>query len=72
MTNKNRIVIYTGIKHDLQRRSNEHKKKEGFSYTKRYKLTKSIFYKSFSRIDDAIAVEKKIKASSRTKKIELI
>lgn len=72
MTNKNKTVIYTGVTNDLQRRISEHKNTEGYSFTKRFKLTKLVFYESFSRIYDAIAAEKKIKAGSRAKKIELI
>ena len=31
-----------------------------------------VYYESFSRIDDAIAAEKKIKSGSRAKKVALI
>ena len=72
MTNRNKTVIYTGITNDLNRKVQEHKNKEGTSFTKRYNLTKLVFYESFERIYDAIAAEKKIKSGSRAKKIKLI
>ena len=72
MTNRNKTVIYTGLTNDLRRRVQEHKSKRGCSFTKKYNLTKLVFYESFSRINDAIAAEKKIKSGSRAKKIELI
>jgi len=72
MTNKNKTVIYTGVTNDLGRRINEHKNGHGSSFTKRYKLTKLVFYEPFSRIHDAIAAEKQIKAGTRAEKIELI
>jgi len=72
MTNRNKTVIYTGLTNDLRRRVQEHKDKNGSSFTKKYNLTKLVYYESFSRINDAIAAEKKVKSGSRAKKIELI
>ena len=72
MTNRNKTVIYTGVTSDLQKRAQQHKDKKGSSFTKRYNLTKLVYYESFSRIYDAIAAEKKIKSGPRAKKIELI
>ena len=72
MTNRNKTVIYTGMTNDLRIRVQEHRDKNGSSFTKRYNLTKLVYYESFSRIYDAIATEKKIKSGSRAKKIALI
>jgi putative endonuclease len=72
MTNRNKTVIYTGLTNDLGRRVQEHKDKKGCSFTKKYNITKLVYYESFNRIYDAIAAEKKIKSGSRVKKIELI
>ena len=72
MTNRNKTVIYTGVTNDLSRRILEHRSKEGSSFTKRYNITMLVYYESFSRIDDAIAAEKKIKSGSRAKKVALI
>ncbi len=72
MTNPNNTVIYTGVTNDLEIRTQQHKVKIGFSFTRRYNITKLVYYESFGRIRDAIAAEKGIKAGSRAKKIELI
>ena len=72
MTNRNKSVIYTGVTNDLKRRVQEYKDKKGGSFTKRYNINMLVYYESFGSIYDAIAAEKKIKAGSRAKKIELI
>jgi putative endonuclease len=40
--------------------------------TKKYRVTKLVYYEIFSHISDAIAREKQIKGGSRQKKIDLI
>ena len=72
MTNRNKTVIYTGVTNDLRKRVQAHKDGKGSSFTKRYNIIKLVYYESFSRIYDAIAAEKKIKAGSRAKKIKFI
>jgi putative endonuclease len=72
MMNKNNTVIYTGVSGDLQKRVYEHREKLVDGFTKKYNLSKLVYFEVFDRIDDAIARERQIKAGSRTKKIELI
>ena len=72
MTNANNHVIYTGVTNDLDRRLFEHKNKTTNSFTARYNIKKLVFFESFNNIHDAFSAEKKIKAGSRAKKIELI
>ncbi|MBN1973669.1 MAG: GIY-YIG nuclease family protein [Sedimentisphaerales bacterium] len=72
MTNRNKTVIYTGVTNNLQRRVQEHRDGKGSLFTKKYNLTKLVFYETFERIYDAINAEKKIKAGSKARKIELI
>ena len=72
MTNKNNTVLYTGMTNNLLRRSWEHKSKLYASFTKRYNITKLVYYETFNNPTDAIKREKQIKAGSRKKKIELI
>ena len=72
MTNRNKTVIYTGVTNDLRKRVRQHKDKKDCSFTKRYNITKLVYYESFGSIHDAIAAEKKIKSGSRAKKIALI
>jgi len=72
MTNSNKTVIYTGVTNNLRRRIQQHKDKKDSSFTKRYNITKLVYYESFNSIHDAITAEKKIKSGSRAKKIALI
>ncbi len=72
MTNTNNTVLYTGITNNLQRRVLEHKSGTGSGFTKKYNVTKLVYYESGNDVNIAIAREKQIKAGSRKKKIDLI
>ena len=73
MTNRFNTVVYTGVSNNLEKRVKEHKEqKNKNSFTSRYKINKLVYYETFKYIDQAIAREKQIKASSRKKKEELI
>jgi len=72
MTNKLNTVLYTGVTNDLVRRVYEHKEKLIDGFTKRYKLTKLVYYEVFADIENAIQREKRIKGILRRKKIRLI
>ena len=72
MTNFNNTVIYTGVTNDLKRRVWEHKTKKGSAFTRKYNITKLVYYEDFPHMIEAIAAEKKIKAGSRAKKSKLI
>ena len=72
MTNRNDSVIYTGVTSNLQKRVYEHKNKTVKGFTKKYNITKLIYYEVLDGIEEAILREKQIKAGSREKKILLI
>ena len=72
MTNKNNTVLYTGVTSNLKKRVYEHKEKLIDGFTKRYNLTKLVYYEICDEVYSAIAREKQIKAGSRQKKIMLI
>jgi len=72
MTNKNNRVLYTGITNDLKRRVYEHKEKLVDGFTKKYNVLKLVYYEVLEDPENAILREKKIKAGSRQKKIDLI
>ncbi|MBI4653489.1 MAG: GIY-YIG nuclease family protein [Nitrospirae bacterium] len=72
MTNKSNTVLYTGITNDLKRRTYEHKEKLVEGFTKKYNITKLVYYEIFKDVELAILKEKKIKGGSRAKKIKLI
>jgi putative endonuclease len=72
LTNKHNTVLYTGITNDLKRRVYEHKEKLVKGFTKRYNITKLVYYEVFDDPENVILREKQIKAGSRQKKIDLI
>ena len=72
MNNANNTVLYTGVTDNLERRVRQHKDKKASSFTAKYNVTKLVFYERFDRIYDAIGAEKRIRAGSRAKKIQII
>ena len=72
LTNKANRVLYTGVTSDLVGRVWQHKAGEGEGFTKKYNVTRLVYYEMFDDVRLAIAREKQIKAGSRQKKIELI
>ena len=72
MTNKGNTAVYTGVTSSLKRRVYEHKEKLVDGFTKKYNITKLVYYEVFEDIENAILREKKIKGGSRRKKIELV
>jgi len=71
MTNKSK-TLYTGITDNLERRVYEHKEKLFEGFTKRYNITKLVYYEVTSDVRAAIKREKQIKGWLRRKKIALI
>ena len=72
LTNKNNSVLYTGLTNSLMRRVWEHKSQLIGGFTKKYNVTKLVYYESFNSPTDAIKREKQLKAGSRKKKLSLI
>ena len=72
LTNGYNSVIYTGVTSDLKRRIFQHQQKEVEGFSKRYNLTKLIYYEIADSIESAIVREKQIKGLLRKKKIALI
>jgi putative endonuclease len=72
MTNKRNTVLYTGVTNDIRRRVYEHKEKLVEGFTKKYNITKIVYYEVFDSIENAVLREKQIKGGSRQKKIDLI
>jgi putative endonuclease len=71
MTN-NSETLYVGISNNLERRVYEHKKHLINGFTKKYNITKLVYYEISNDILSAIAREKQIKGWRRSKKIDLI
>ncbi|MCW5839408.1 MAG: GIY-YIG nuclease family protein [Anaerolineales bacterium] len=72
MTNWKHTVLYTDVTNNLARRVEQHRSKQGSTFTSRYNVTKLVLVEVVDQIHDAIAREKQIKAGSRQDKIDLI
>ena len=73
ITNKNNTTLYTGSAEDLKERMLEHQEKHyPKSFSARYNLNKLLYYKNFSRIQEAREHERYIKGKTRKWKIDLI
>src|SRR5881409_684645 len=72
MTNRDNTVLYTGVSGDLAGRVFQHKELTQAGFTRRYNVTKLVYYEEFEDPYYAITREKQIKAGSRGKKIALI
>jgi len=72
MTNKNNSVLYTGVTSNLVRRVHKHKHGSMPGFTKKYKVTKLVYFEVSDSIYSAIEREKQIKSGSRQKKIDLV
>lgn len=72
ITNANNTALYIGVTSNLPKRIWEHKNKfvEGFS--KKYNLTKLVYYEVADNIEIAIEREKYLKGKTRLYKIKLI
>ena len=72
MANEHNTVLYTGVTGNLQRRVYEHKEHFVDGFTKKYNVTKLVYYEVYGDAYNALAREKQIKAGSRRKKVALI
>lgn len=71
MTNKSR-TLYTGVTNNLERRVYEHKHGLVPGFTKKYHITRLVYFEDTPDIQAAIAREKQIKGWLRAKKVALI
>jgi len=65
-------VLYTGVTNFLERRVRRHKAKTVEGFTKRYDVTRLVYFEAHDQIAGAIRREKQIKGWRREKKLELI
>ena len=65
-------TLYTGVTNDLKRRVYEHKHKLVEGFTKRYNVTRLVYFEETGDIKAALMREKQIKGWLRQKKIKLI
>ncbi|MCX6153194.1 MAG: GIY-YIG nuclease family protein [Candidatus Kapabacteria bacterium] len=71
MTNASR-TLYIGFTNNLERRVFEHKNKLVEGFTKKYNITKLVYYEMTTDVYSAIAREKQLKGWLREKKVKLI
>jgi putative endonuclease len=65
-------TLYIGVTNDIDRRVYEHRNKIADGFTKRYNITKLVYFEIFSDIKQAIIRETELKGWLRKKKIALI
>ena len=72
LTNWNNKVLYTGVTSDLVKRIYQHKNKLVEGFTKKYNVTKLVYFETTNDVTAAIEREKQIKGWLRLKKNDLI
>ncbi len=73
LTNKSKMVLYTGVTNNLKLRLSQHQESlNPNSFSSKYKTFYLLYFEKFTWIQLAIAREKEIKGWSREKKINLI
>ena len=65
-------TLYVGVTNDLERRVWQHRHKTLGGFTAKHNISRLVWFEWFTRIDDAIAAEKRIKGWGRAKKLALI
>ena len=71
MTNNSR-TLYIGMTNNLRKRVSQHKEMLIEGFTKRYRITKLIYFEDYDDVRYAIERETRIKTWSRKKKLDLI
>ncbi len=72
ITNRKNGTLYIGVTSNLVKRVYEHKSKITDGFSKKYNLTKLVYYEVFDNIENAIKREKQLKNWKREWKVELI
>lgn len=72
LTSNNNYTLYIGITSDLAKRVYQHKNKLVDGFTKKYNVTKLVYYEVSESIISAIEREKELKGKVRKFKLALI
>ncbi|MBO1926340.1 GIY-YIG nuclease family protein [Thiomicrorhabdus sp. 6S2-11] len=72
LTTENNKVMYVGVTNNLQRRLFEHKNHLVEGFTKKYNVTKLVYFEETFDVKAAIAREKQFKGWRREKKNQLV
>ncbi len=72
LTNRPFGTLYVGVTNDLRRRIHAHRTGIGGAFTRKYHLTRLVWFETYDLITDAIQREKQLKAWRRGWKIALV
>ena len=72
LSNDRGNVLYIGSTADLKKRIYLHKKRLIAGFTKKYNVTRLVYFKKYPCIDKAEAREKYLKGKTRDKKVALV
>ncbi|MFL0796713.1 MAG: GIY-YIG nuclease family protein [Cellvibrionaceae bacterium] len=72
LTSQNNKVMYVGVTSNLEQRIYQHLNGQCEGFTKRYNVTKLVYFEQTSDVNSAIAREKEIKGWRREKKNALV
>ena len=72
LANKHNRVLYIGVTNNLGRRMYEHKNKRVEGFTKKYNLSKLVYFEETIDVRSALEREKQLKNWRRDWKIKLI
>lgn len=72
MANKKHGTLYIGFTVDIIKRGWEHRNQLIDGFTKRYAVTRLVWFESYDSAEQAGAMEKKLKNLHRKKKMEII
>jgi putative endonuclease len=72
MASRRNGTLYVGVTNNLALRAHQHRTGEGGEFTRKYCVTRLVWYEFHSDINEAIMREKRIKKWERQWKLELI
>jgi len=72
LTNRSRVVLYTGVTNSLERRLCFHRNTSKRTFVNRYNVDRLVYYECVDRAQDAISREKEIKGWRPEKKNDLV
>ena len=72
MASRRNATLYVGVTNNLAVRAYQHRTGEGSEFTRKYGVTRLVWYEFHADINEAITREKRIKKWERQWKLELI
>jgi len=72
LTDSTCSTLSTGVTNDLARRVYGHREKLAAGFTRRYNVSRLVYYESFGDLASALTREKQMKAGPRLQKLSLV